>query len=156
MASLERRIKGDPAPLALPERRFPANRLTINRTMVGYSYEIPARAMPQLVGPPPRTWRSWRPLRLGVRLILYGFSGNKPRMSMKTNSPGIEELRGQFKRSGRMVTVCHSSTLDSRLLDLNSTEQSENVYENKGSAWKSTTPDPSLSKEGNCPTPHLR
>jgi hypothetical protein len=29
-------------------------------------------------------------------------------------------------------TVCHSSTLDSRLLDLNSPEQSENVYENKG------------------------
>ncbi len=31
-----------------------------------------------------------------------------------------------------MVTVCHSLTLNSRLLDLNSTEQSENVYENKG------------------------
>jgi len=30
-----------------------------------------------------------------------------------------------------------------------SREQSQNVYENKGSAWKSTTPDPSLSKEGN-------
>ena len=30
-----------------------------------------------------------------------------------------------------MVTVCHSSTLDSRPLDLNSAEQSENVYENK-------------------------
>jgi len=27
-------------------------------------------------------------------------------------------------------------TLDSRLLDLNSTEQSENVIENKGSSWK--------------------
>ena len=39
---------------------------------------------------------------------------------------------GQFKRSGRMVTVCHSSTLDFRLLNLNSPEQSENVYENKG------------------------
>ena len=48
-----------------------------------------------------------------------------------------------------MVTVCHSSTLDSRLLDLNSTEQSENVYENKGPVRKATTPDPSLSKEGN-------
>jgi len=35
-----------------------------------------------------------------------------------------------------MLTVCHSLTLDSRLLDLNSTEQSENVYENKGSLWK--------------------
>jgi hypothetical protein len=35
-----------------------------------------------------------------------------------------------------MVTVCHSSTLDSRLLDLNSTEQSENVYENKGPLWE--------------------
>jgi len=43
-------------------------------------------------------------------------------------------LWGQCKRSGRMVTVCHSSTLDSRLLDLNSTEQSENVYENKAPA----------------------
>ena len=31
-----------------------------------------------------------------------------------------------------MPTVCHSSTLNSRLLDLNSTEQSQNVYENKG------------------------
>jgi beta-galactosidase len=31
-----------------------------------------------------------------------------------------------------MGTVCHSSTLDSLILDLNSTEQSENVYENKG------------------------
>jgi len=30
-----------------------------------------------------------------------------------------------------MSTVCHSSTLNSRILDLNSTEQSENVYENK-------------------------
>jgi hypothetical protein len=28
-------------------------------------------------------------------------------------------------------------------------EQSENVYENKGMAQKSTTPGPSLSKEGN-------
>ena len=32
-----------------------------------------------------------------------------------------------------MVTACHSLTLDSRLIDLNSTEQSENVYENKES-----------------------
>jgi hypothetical protein len=30
-----------------------------------------------------------------------------------------------------MPTVCHFSTLDCRLLNLNSTEQSENVYENK-------------------------
>jgi hypothetical protein len=36
-----------------------------------------------------------------------------------------------------------------------SAEQSENVYENKGSAQKSTTPDPSLSKEGNYPAPCL-
>jgi hypothetical protein len=35
-----------------------------------------------------------------------------------------------------MLTVCHFSTLDCRLLDLNSTEQSENVYENKGAARK--------------------
>jgi len=42
-------------------------------------------------------------------------------------------LWGQCKRSGeRTPTVCHSSTLDPRLLDLNSPEQSENVYENKG------------------------
>ena len=32
-----------------------------------------------------------------------------------------------------MPTDCHSSTLNSRLLNLNSTEQSENVYENKQS-----------------------
>jgi hypothetical protein len=38
---------------------------------------------------------------------------------------------GPIQRSGGMVTVCHSLTLNSRLLDLNSTEQSENVYENK-------------------------
>ncbi len=43
---------------------------------------------------------------------------------------------GQLKRSGRMLTVCHCSTLNCRLLDLNSTEQSENVYENKGSLRK--------------------
>jgi hypothetical protein len=37
-------------------------------------------------------------------------------------------------------------------------EQSENVYEKKGSAKKSTTPDPSLSKDGNhnCRAPLLR
>jgi len=33
----------------------------------------------------------------------------------------------------------------------NSTEQSQNVYENKGSAGKSTTPGPCLSKEGHSP-----
>jgi hypothetical protein len=35
----------------------------------------------------------------------------------------------------------------------NSTEQSENVYENKGTVQKSTTPGSSLSKEGNCKLP---
>ena len=40
-----------------------------------------------------------------------------------------------------------------RLLTAKSAEQSENVYENKGAAWKSTTPDPSLSKEGNSGLP---
>jgi hypothetical protein len=34
-------------------------------------------------------------------------------------------------------------------------EQSENVYENKGSVKKSTTPDLSLSKEGNYRAPLL-
>ena len=48
-------------------------------------------------------------------------------------SPGVEELWGEFARSDRMVTVCHSPTLNSRLLDLHSAEQSENVYENKQS-----------------------
>jgi hypothetical protein len=62
-------------------------------------------------------------------------------------------LWDQLKRPGQKLTVCHSSTLNSRLLDLNSTEQSENVYENKGSVQKSTTPDPTLSKEGNCGLP---
>ena len=32
-------------------------------------------------------------------------------------------------------------------------EQSENVYENKGTVQKSTTPDPSLCEEGNCGLP---
>jgi hypothetical protein len=44
--------------------------------------------------------------------------------------------------------------LASRLLDSSTaefTEQSENVYENKGALQKSTTPGPSLSKEGNFP-----
>ncbi len=50
-----------------------------------------------------------------------------------------------------MVTVCHSSTLNSRLLDLNSTEQSQNVYENKGSPRKSTTPGPLLIQGGEFP-----
>jgi hypothetical protein len=44
-------------------------------------------------------------------------------------------MKGQFKRLGRMAADCHSSTFDLRLLDLNSTEQSENVYENKGPLW---------------------
>jgi hypothetical protein len=39
-----------------------------------------------------------------------------------------------------MPTICHFSTLNSRLLNLNSTEQIENVYENKGSLWKSRVP----------------
>jgi hypothetical protein len=47
------------------------------------------------------------------------------------------------------------SLLNPRLLDLKSTEQSENVYENKGPVEKSTTPDPALSKEGNCCAPLL-
>jgi len=34
-------------------------------------------------------------------------------------------------------------------------EQSENVYENKGTAQKSTTPRPSLCKEGNSWAPLL-
>ena len=37
----------------------------------------------------------------------------------------------------------------SRVSSKKPAEQSENVYENKGSVRKSTTPDPSLSKEGN-------
>jgi len=51
------------------------------------------------------------------------FLTTDPGMSMKTNSRGVEESRscgvvelwGQFKSSGRMVIVCHPSTLDSRL-----------------------------------------
>ena len=35
-------------------------------------------------------------------------------------------------------------------------EQSENVYENKGREQEPTTPDPSLSKEGNYWAPLLR
>jgi hypothetical protein len=67
---------------------------------------------------------------------------NKARMSMKTNSRGVEEPRSREvvkpkqEVDGRMPTACHSSTLNSRLLDLNSTEQSENVYENKGQVQK--------------------
>jgi len=54
-----------------------------------------------------------------------------------------------------MPTVCHFSTLDCRLLNLNSTEQSENVVENKRSVQISTTPDPSLSNGGNRILPPL-
>ena len=54
-----------------------------------------------------------------------------------------------------MPTVCHSSTLDSRLLDLNSTEQSENVYENKGTAWKISHPWPLLIEGGEFQAPLL-
>jgi len=36
-----------------------------------------------------------------------------------------------------------------------SAERSQNVYENKGAARKSTTPDPSLSKEGDSRAPLL-
>ena len=63
--------------------------------------------------------------------------GNKARMSMKTNSREVEESRsfdarsrGQARRCLRVVTL-RLSTLDSQLLDSNSTEQSDNVYENK-------------------------
>jgi hypothetical protein len=63
-------------------------------------------------------------------------------------------LRSQIDRSGdRTQTGCHSSTSESRLLDSNLYERSGNVYENKGSVQKSTTPDPSLSREGNSGLP---
>ena len=58
---------------------------------------------------------------------------------MKTNSREVEKSRryeaksrDQANRGQRLVTL-RLSTLDSRLLYSNSTEQSENVYENKQS-----------------------
>jgi hypothetical protein len=48
-------------------------------------------------------------------------------------------------------TAPYESTTISRYL--NSTEQSENVDENKGPARRINHPCPSLSKEGNCNTP---
>ena len=65
--------------------------------------------------------------------------GNKARMYMKTKeevkkSRSCEaRSRGQARRCVRVDTL-RLSTLDSQLLDSNSTEQSENVYENKGPA----------------------
>ena len=65
--------------------------------------------------------------------------GNKARMSLKTKSRAVEKSRSQgFGRAkqeigGRMPAACDSSTLNSRLPDLNSPEQSENVVENKES-----------------------
>ncbi len=45
---------------------------------------------------------------------------------------------------------CEVATLSSNQVQVTKLrEQSQNVYENKGSARKSTTPNPSLSKEGN-------
>jgi len=67
----------------------------------------------------------------------------------------VEELKGQFKRLGWMATACHSSTLDLRLLDLNSTEQSENVYENKEPARKINHPWPLLVQGGEFRAPRL-
>ena len=72
---------------------------------------------------------------------------NKESRSSESSSQGVGKPKQAAE--GRTPTVCHSSTLNSGLLDSNSTEQSQNVYENKGSAGKSTTPGPSLSKEGN-------
>jgi hypothetical protein len=61
---------------------------------------------------------------------------------METKSREVEELRSREAEPGRQAVGCRRfvtlrlSTLNSRLLDLNSTEQSENVYENKGAARK--------------------
>jgi hypothetical protein len=89
--------------------------------------------------------RCWRvPQRLDSSTYRLRNRGNKARMSMKTNSRGVEEPRSRGvvepkqEVDGRMPTACHSSTLNSRLLDLNSTEQSENVYENKRQVQKVT------------------
>jgi hypothetical protein len=48
---------------------------------------------------------------------------------------------------------CKTAGLNVGAIDFG--EQSENVYENKGSVKKSTTPNPSLSKEGNFRLPLL-
>jgi hypothetical protein len=52
-----------------------------------------------------------------------------------------------------LTPQCREKQASDNLHSSKSPEQSENVYENKGSAWKSTTPDPSLSKEGNLRLP---
>ena len=86
-------------------------------------------------GPQAGRWRK-APQRLDSPTCRGQNQGNKARMSMKTKeevkkSRSCEaRSRGQARRCLRVVTL-RLSTLDSQLLDSNSAEQSENVYENK-------------------------
>ena len=91
-------------------------------------------------GPQAGRWRR-APQRLDSSTYRLQNRGNKARMSMKTKDKYKKSLksrrcearsRGQARRCLRVVTL-RLSTLDSQLLDSNSTEQSENVYENKES-----------------------
>jgi hypothetical protein len=113
-------------------------------------------------------------------MSLLGFfdpqnSTNDPGMSMKTNesakSHGAAQAlllnvcdapKAQVGQVVLLVLTCPfgtSQTPDLRGLRHPSTrkpgEQSENVYENKGTAQQSTTPGLSLSKEGNSRAPLL-
>ena len=77
-----------------------------------------------------------------LRLSTLDFSTrirrNKARMSMKTNSREVKKLSSREAEPGSQAVGCRRfATLRLSTLDLNSTEQSENVIENKGSSWKS-------------------
>ena len=95
-------------------------------------------------GPQAGRWQRG-PQRLDSSTYRPQNQGNKARMSMKTKeevkkSRSCEaRSRGQARRCLRVVTL-RLLTLDSQLLDSNSTKQSENVYENKGQVQKVPRP----------------
>ena len=123
-------------------------------------------------GSPPRTRRRrgwWDFATLApIRDCAIEKRENKARMSMKTkerlrNQPplappyprrGIPGLPSSDEEGLRVARLCDLG-VKPRLRHRKTGEQSENVYENKGTAQKSTTPGSSLSKEGNSRTPLL-
>jgi len=83
-----------------------------------------------------------------------GRTRNQPPLTPSFPRRGILELpSSEEEGSGR---VGHYDLSARQALRHRKTgEQSENVFENKGTAQKSTIPDPSLSKEGNSRAPLL-
>ena len=77
---------------------------------------------------------------------------------MKINEE-VKKSSSDSPRSGTVILAVSAHGQDARAAGPLDTliskvrEQSQNVYENKGSAQKSTTTDPSFSKERSCRAP---